>query len=56
MSLFCCPLCLSHFHWGGVKDGLDTNEISYFAGMSEEKIFEMLLIELPGYKLCIVYL
>jgi hypothetical protein len=36
------------------KDGLETKEISYFAGISEEKIFEMSLIELPGYKLCIV--
>jgi hypothetical protein len=32
-----------------VKDGLETKEISYFAGVSEEKIFEMSLIELPGY-------
>ena len=37
-----------------VKDGLKTKEISYLAGISEEKIFEMSLIELPGYKLCIV--
>jgi hypothetical protein len=36
-----------------VKDGLETKEISYFAGITEEKIFEMSLIEVPGYKLCI---
>jgi len=37
-----------------VKDGLETTEISYFTGISEENIFEMSLIELPGYKICIV--
>jgi exonuclease III len=37
-----------------IKDGLKTEEISYFAGKSEEKIFEMSLRELPGYELCIV--
>jgi len=37
-----------------VKDGLTTKQISYFAVISEEKNFEMPLIELPGYKLCIV--
>jgi len=37
-----------------VRDGLETKEISYFAGISEENIFEMSLIQLPGYKLCIV--
>jgi predicted outer membrane repeat protein len=37
-----------------VKDGLETEEISYFTDRSEEKIFEMSLIELPGYKVCVV--
>jgi hypothetical protein len=37
-----------------VRDGLETKEISYFASISEEKIFEMSLIELPEYKLYIV--
>jgi hypothetical protein len=50
--------CRSSSEHGGsgiyVKDGLKTKEISYLAGISEEKIFEMSLIELPGYKLCIV--
>jgi exonuclease III len=50
--------CRSSSEHGGsgiyVKDGLETKEISYFAGISEEKIFEMSLIELLIYKLCIV--
>jgi hypothetical protein len=50
--------CRSRSEHGGsgtyVKDGLETKEISYFAGISEENFFEMALIELPGYKLCIV--
>jgi hypothetical protein len=50
--------CRSSSEHGGsgiyVKDGLETKEISYFAGISEEKVFEMSLIELRGYKLCIV--
>ena len=37
-----------------VKDGLKTKEIIYFPGIGEENIFEMSLIELPGYKLCIL--
>jgi len=37
-----------------VEDGLETKEIGYFAGIGEENIFEMSLIELPGYKLCIL--
>jgi len=50
--------CRSSIEHGGsgiyVKDGLETKEISYFTGISKENIFEMSLIELPGYKLCIV--
>ena len=50
--------CRSSSEHGGsgtdVKDGFETKEISYFAGISEEKIFEKSLIELPRYKLCIV--
>jgi predicted outer membrane repeat protein len=37
-----------------VKNGLETKEISCSAGISEEKMFEMSLIELPEYKLLIV--
>ena len=37
-----------------VKDSLVTKEINYFAGTNEEKIFEMSLIELPAYQLCVV--
>jgi exonuclease III len=49
--------CRSSSEHGGsgifVKDDLKTKEIGYFAELSEEKIFEMSLIELPGCKLCI---
>jgi hypothetical protein len=37
-----------------IKNGLETKEISCFAGISEEKILEMSLIELPEYKLLTV--
>jgi predicted outer membrane repeat protein len=37
-----------------VKNGIETKEISSFAGVSEEKSFEMSLIELPKQKLRIV--
>jgi hypothetical protein len=52
--------CRSSSEHGGsgfyVKDGLETKEISYFAGISEENIFEMSLTELPEYKLCTVFI
>jgi len=37
-----------------VTDSLVTKGINYFAGINEEKIFEMSLIELPAYQLCVV--
>ena len=50
--------CRSSSEHGGsgiyVKDCLVTKEINYFAGINEEKIFEMSLIELPAYQLCAV--
>ena len=50
--------CRSSSEYGAsgiyVKDSLQTKEISYFADISEEKNFKVSLIELPGYKLCIV--
>jgi hypothetical protein len=51
------PFCRSSSEHGGsgtyVKDGLETKEISYFAGISVEKIFEMSLIKLPGCIVCV---
>jgi exonuclease III len=50
--------CRSSSEHGGsgiyVKNGIETKDISYFAGLSEEKFFEMSLIELPKQKLRIV--
>jgi hypothetical protein len=37
-----------------VKDGLETKEIRYFTDISEEKTFEMSLLELPEHKSHIV--
>jgi hypothetical protein len=49
--------CRSSSEHGGsgiyVKDSLETKEIHYFVDISEEKIFEMSLIELSEYKLYI---
>ena len=44
-SAFCSSS--EHGVSGIYVDGLKTKEISYFAGISGEKIFEMSLIELP---------
>jgi hypothetical protein len=54
VSAFCR---ISSEHGGSgiyVKDSLVTKEISYFVGINEEKTFEMSLIELPEYQLCVV--
>jgi exonuclease III len=56
--LILSKFCRSSSEHGGsgiyVKDGLEPKEISYFSGISEEKTFEISLIELLGYKLCTV--
>jgi hypothetical protein len=58
ISSLVSAFCRTSSEHGGsgmfVENGLETKEISYFAGISEEKIFETLLIELPGYKLYVV--
>jgi len=50
--------CRSSSEHGGsgiyVKYSLVTKEINYFAGINEEKFFEMSLIELPAFQLCVV--
>jgi hypothetical protein len=54
VSAFCRS---SNEHGGSsiyIRNGLETREIHYFAGISEEKTFEMSLTELPEYKLLIV--
>jgi predicted outer membrane repeat protein len=37
-----------------VKECIETKEVTYFQGISEEKNFEMSITELPGYKILIV--
>jgi hypothetical protein len=39
-----------------VKEGLETKEVNYFQGISEEKNFEMSVIELSEHKISVVYI